>query len=105
MTHTVRMATFCAMLILFGTSAHAGTVFVAPMSGATEVPPNASTNTGTATFELNDAETELSYDIVVSEFDLLTLGLAGANDISGLHLPSSNRETKTSSYKVAWCSL
>ena len=74
------------MLMFSVTSAHAGTIFVAPMSGATEVPSNASTNTGTATFELNDAETELSYDIVVSSFDLSGLGLAGANDISGLHL-------------------
>ncbi len=84
--HIVRMAPFCAMLIFLVTSAHAGTIFVAPMSGANEVPSNDSTNTGTATFELNDAETELSYDIVVSSFDLLGLGLAGANDISGLHL-------------------
>ena len=94
MTHIVRMASFCVVLILCVASAHAATIFVADMNGVNEVPPNASTNTGTATFVLNDAETELSYNIVTSFFDLADLGQPGANDISGLHLhnaaPGSN---------------
>ncbi len=85
--HLVRMAPFCAMLIFLVTSAHAGTIFVAPMSGANEVPSNDSTNTGTATFELNDAETELSYEIIVQTFDVGGILTPDVNDdITGLHL-------------------
>lgn len=51
-------------------SAHAGTLFDAVLNGSQEVPPNASPATGFGLFELNDAETELAFEI--SYGDLLT---------------------------------
>lgn len=57
--------------------AEAGLQFVAQLTGRQEVPPNASPATGFGVFELNDAETELSFSITYS-------GLIGGN-VVGAH--------------------
>jgi hypothetical protein len=49
--------------------AQAAVVFSAQLSGAQEVPPNASTATGIASLVLNDAQTALTYSITVSGLD------------------------------------
>lgn len=67
----------CLVVLFASAPAQAVTVFVAELSGANEVPPNASPATGFGTFILNDAETELSFDIDYS-------GLIGGT-VSGAH--------------------
>jgi hypothetical protein len=58
-------------------SAHSVTIFTANLTGANEVPPNASPATGFGLFTLNDAQTELAFQITYS-------GLTGG-PISGAH--------------------
>lgn len=48
------------------------TIFGATLTGSQEVPPNASTATGTGLFILNDAQTELTFNITYA-------GLIGGN--------------------------
>lgn len=77
-----------AMLLLavHGT-AQAEMIFTANLAGSNENPPNGSARTGSATFVLNDAETELSYTVEVFGFDFAGIYTADPNDdISGLHV-------------------
>jgi hypothetical protein len=61
------MRIFIAAAILIGTVASqpaiAGTTFIAIIDGASNVPPRSVPGTGTAVMVLNDAQTQLSYDI------------------------------------------
>jgi hypothetical protein len=60
-----------AFLVLLAASATGNTaiIFTATLDGTQEVPPNASTATGFATFGLNDAMTALTYDTTISGLD------------------------------------
>ncbi len=67
--------------------ASAEMLFTANLSGLNEVPPNASTKSGTATFVLNDAETQLSYAVEIFGFDFAGIYTATtSDDLSGLHI-------------------
>ena len=50
-------------LLLVPSSAHSAQGFSATLSGAAEVPPNASTGSGTAVVVLNNAQTQFSYTV------------------------------------------
>ena len=52
-----------AALLLVPSAAYSATGFSTTLSGASEVPPNASTGSGTAVVILNDAQTQLSYTV------------------------------------------
>jgi hypothetical protein len=56
-------------LLVAGTTAKAVTLFTANLTGLQEVPPNASTASGFATFELNDAMTAFSFNVTVFGLD------------------------------------
>jgi hypothetical protein len=60
-----------AFLVLLAASAAGNTaiIFTATLNGTQEVPPNASTATGFATFGLNDAMTALTYDTTIFGLD------------------------------------
>jgi hypothetical protein len=56
-------------LLLASSQANAAVIFYANLTGAQETTPNASTATGFATFELNDAMTALTMSITVFGID------------------------------------
>lgn len=64
----VLWAGMVAGFLLLGVPAisQASTIFTAALSGSQETPPNASPATGFGTFVLNDAMTDLSFDITFS---------------------------------------
>ena len=77
----------CALLAAMASCADAGMIFTADLLGSNEVPPNGSNKFGTATFELNDSETEFTYSIDVTGFDLGGILTAdSSDDITGLHI-------------------
>jgi hypothetical protein len=59
----------CLVFLATNAAANAVTIFTATLDGAQEVPPNASTATGSAMFVLNDAMTALSYDATIFGLD------------------------------------
>src|SRR6267378_3709521 len=71
-------ALFVVMFWAFVTPAHATTIFTATLSGANEVPPNASPATGTATAILSDDQLTLA---VTESFSGLVGGGAAAAHI------------------------
>lgn len=77
-----------ALALALSAPATAVTIFTAQLNQAQEVPPSGSSATGTATFTLDDAETELAYDILISGLDWnLTYTPGDLNDdITGLHI-------------------
>lgn len=79
---------FLLLVAGFAAPAQAVTIFTASMNQAQEVPPSGSTATGTATFTLDDAQTELAYDILISGLDFGgTLTPSDTtDDITGLHI-------------------
>jgi CHRD domain len=54
------------ILLAAAVPARAGTIFVATLTGSQETPPNSSPATGFGTFVLNDAMTELTFDVTFS---------------------------------------
>src|SRR5262245_3304419 len=64
-------------LCLTPTAAHAQVMFTATLNGANEVPPQPTTATGTGTFTLNAAQTQLSFNVAYT-------GLSGTS-LSGAH--------------------
>jgi CHRD domain/PEP-CTERM motif len=74
-----------AFLLLAGTAPGVGatTIFDASLTGAQEVPPNASPASGTGTFVLNDAGTELAFTLDYS-------GLTGG-PVVGAHFHNAPR--------------
>src|SRR4051812_44252609 len=71
-----RLVPAVILLAMAAVPARAGTMFVATLTGGQETPPNASAATGVGTFELNDAMTELTFNIT---FSGLSSGLTGAH--------------------------
>jgi hypothetical protein len=71
-----RLVPALILLALAAVPARAGTIFVATLTGGQETPPNASAATGFGTFELNDAMTELTFNVT---FSGLSSGLTGAH--------------------------
>jgi hypothetical protein len=67
-----------AMILLGASSARAETGFAAYLDGLQESPPNASPATGTAVMVLNNAQTELTYQISFS-------GLVGTQTAAHFH--------------------
>jgi hypothetical protein len=64
-----------------GSRADAAIILVANLTGSQEVPPNGSTATGFGMFILNDAMTEMSYDITITglDFGLVTIPTVPGN--------------------------
>jgi len=73
-----RYALALAALLATASIAYAATGFQGILSGANEVPPNASPGTGTATVILNDAGTEIAYSVSYS-------GLIGTVTMAHIH--------------------
>lgn len=70
-------------LFMVGATGQAATrVFKATLNGASEVPPTASTGTGTATAMLNTATRRLSWDVTYS-------GLSGPARAAHIHGPAA----------------
>jgi CHRD domain/PEP-CTERM motif len=66
---------------------NAAIMFSATLEGSQEVPPNASTATGSATFQLNDAMTALTYDTTIFGLDFTTLQTpATADNLVAAHI-------------------
>jgi hypothetical protein len=63
-------------LLLVPSSAYSASGFSATLSGAAEVPPNASTGSGTAVVVLNDAQTSMTYAV---NFSGLVAGLTASH--------------------------
>ena len=88
----MRIATAVAAAALAGVAmapaAGAVTIFTADIDQSQEVPPSGSTATGFATFTLNDAMTELAYEVLFDGLDWLATHtpLDPNDDISGLHI-------------------
>jgi CHRD domain len=57
------------LLVALSTPVMAVTFFNATLTGDQEAPPNASTASGSATFVLNDAQTELSVSVTINGLD------------------------------------
>lgn len=67
----LRSMLFVPLALMFAASqANAAIIFNATLLGSNENPPNNSTATGTATFELNDAMTALSMSVVINGIDV-----------------------------------
>jgi hypothetical protein len=67
----VRSLLFVPLALMFTVAqAHAVTIFTATLLGSNENPPNNSTATGTASFVLNDAMTELSMSVTINGIDI-----------------------------------
>src|SRR5262245_4367670 len=72
-----------AMLVAVG-AAHATVVFNATLTGAQEVPPQPNENTGgTAKFVLNDAQTQLTYDVKLFGLDMSFVAANGLTPAAG----------------------
>lgn len=78
-------------------STQAAIVFNLDLRGSNEVPPNSSQATGSGTLILNDAQNQLSMNIVVNGIDFVPVGNpldTGAANLSGMHihngLPGAN---------------
>src|SRR3954465_1166895 len=71
-----RLVPAVVLLAMAAVPARAGTIFVATLTGTQETPPNSSPATGFGTFVLNDAMTELTFDVT---FSGLTSGLTMAH--------------------------
>lgn len=86
-TRTCWILSIFALLLAVAANAEAGMLFTADLLGSNEVPPVTTNKFGTATFELNDAETEFTYSIEVTGFDIGgILTPDSADDITGLHI-------------------
>jgi hypothetical protein len=67
----LRSMLFVPLAVLFAVGqANAAIMFTATLSGLNENPPNNSTATGTASFELNDAMTALSMSVTINGIDV-----------------------------------
>jgi hypothetical protein len=66
-----------SVLLAIPAAGDAGLVFTETLDGSQEVPPNASPATGTGTFTLNDAATELAFNITYE--DLIGGPIVGAH--------------------------
>jgi CHRD domain/PEP-CTERM motif len=67
----LRSMLLAALALLFAANqASAVTIFTATLLGTNENPPNNSTATGTASFELNDAMTALSMSVTINGIDV-----------------------------------
>jgi MYXO-CTERM domain-containing protein len=71
-----RLVPAVVLLAMAAVPARAGTIFMATLTAGQETPPNASAATGFGTFELNDAMTELTFNIT---FSGLSSGLTAAH--------------------------
>ena len=71
-----RLVPAVVLLAVAAVPARAATIFVATLTGSQETPPNASAATGFGTFVLNDAMTELTFNV---SFSGLSSGLAMAH--------------------------
>ena len=78
MNRTIRACLACVALIASSGVARADFTLTAVLSGGAEVPPNASTATGTATFVYTTATNSLSYDVTFS-------GLSAPATMSHIH--------------------
>jgi hypothetical protein len=75
------------VLLLACGQASAAVMFYAILTGAQETTPNASTATGFATFELNDAMTALTMNVTVNGLDFTTTQTAGtADNLTAAHI-------------------
>jgi hypothetical protein len=79
--HALRQSLWVAAL-WFATVAHtqSAVLFSAQLSGTQEATPNASTATGSASLELNDAQTALTYSITISGLDFTGTQTASIDD-------------------------
>ena len=60
--------------------------FFASLDGSQEVPPVSTTGTGIALFELNEAGTEISFQIQISNLDLGGQTVPTTDDVTGAHI-------------------
>ena len=89
----MKRALIVTLLVLaLGVAAYAVPItFTATLTGAQEVPPNASTATGSGTFVLNDAMTALTYSITVFGLDVTGSQTVGTGDnlvAAHIHAPA-----------------
>lgn len=77
-----------ACLCLFASAASAATIWNVTLSGDQEVPPVVTSRTGTATVELNDDQSLLTYTIDTFGFDIggIKTPNDATDDITGAHI-------------------
>nr|MDQ2696911.1 CHRD domain-containing protein [Pseudomonadota bacterium] len=93
----------CLVVLMLGVligqqQAGAITIFTATLTGAQEVPPNASAATGTATLTLNNAMDRLEIMVQLVGLDLLAMGTmpTDPNDVQAFHIHAAPAGTNGS---------
>ena len=91
------------ILLAANHSANAGIVFSANITGSQEVPPNASTANGTATFTLNDTMTSLAFSATIFGLDVTGSQTASsADNLSAAHIHASATSVPGVNGGVVW---